>query len=78
MPLGSLLKWHVFTLNLVGFVGILVWLVGWFFCTIVSKGGMGLYVKCKLQHQERKRNIQEESESSEGSTPVAPSLTAPK
>lgn len=35
---------------------------------------MGLYVKFKLQHQERKRNIQEESESSKGSSPAAPSL----
>lgn len=70
MPPGSLLKWHVFIFNLVGGCGVC-------FVLCYQRGGMGLYVKCKLQHQERKSNIQEQSESLEGSSPAAPSLTAP-
>lgn len=64
MPPGSLLKWHVFTLNFIGFVGVSFWGWVWYgisfyiFLTLYCRGGgMGLYVKCKLQHRERKRNI---------------------
>lgn len=78
MPPGSLLKGHSFTWNLVGFPG------GWFFVCLsllffplqYPRGGMGLDVRYKLQHQERKGNTQK-SESSKGSSPAAPSLTVP-
>lgn len=52
MPPGPLLKWHVFIFNLVGGCGV-------FFCFVLcyQRRGMWLYVKCKLQHQERKSNI---------------------